>query len=97
MRTENEKAPQTRAQLLPSPCHVSFINHEHAYNYVLMCQSEFTLGVWSMVNNEFPGCAFKATYKQQVVECHGQKNKKHSLPFFYMDVQFKIFTIASTK
>ena len=31
MRTENEKAPQIKVQILPSPCNVSFINHEHEY------------------------------------------------------------------
>ena len=28
MITENEKAPQIKVQILPSPCNVSFINQE---------------------------------------------------------------------
>ena len=31
MRTKNKKASQIRAQNSPSPCHVSFINHEHGF------------------------------------------------------------------
>ena len=30
MIKENEKPPQIRVQLSPQPCHVSFINQEHA-------------------------------------------------------------------
>ena len=29
MRKANEKAPQTRVEPSPSPCHVSLIDHEH--------------------------------------------------------------------
>ena len=32
MITENGKAIQIKLQLLPSPCHVSFINQEHGSN-----------------------------------------------------------------
>ena len=51
MITENEKAPQMRIQLLPSPCHVSFINQEHGKTSLKIVTMKLLLSMRMIIRN----------------------------------------------